>query len=117
VPFCSDIADIESDITMDNPATVMATLAAWYATTAYIAELLDMDPDDKTEGCFKALSATAHRLPARKSWTYDKLLGISMESSAGVILADLDAAQGHRMIPWLRDFYNEMQDSDLRRGQ
>jgi hypothetical protein len=72
-----------------------------------------MDPDDKTEGCFKALFAKAHKLPALESWTYDKLLGISMESSADVILADLGAAQGHRMIPWFRDFYKVMQDSGL----
>ena len=80
--------------------TVMATLAEWYATTAYTADLFDMDPDNKAEGCFKALFAKAHKLPALESWTYDKLLGISLESSADVILADLGAAQGHRMIPW-----------------
>src|SRR5882757_6446577 len=56
-------------------------------------------------GCFKALFAKAHKLPALESWTYDKLLGISLESSADVILADLGAAQGHRLIPWFRDFY------------
>ena len=60
-----------------------------------------MDPDNKAEGCFKALFSKAHKLPALESWTYDKLLGISLESSADVILADLGAAQGHRMIPWL----------------
>ena len=69
--------------------TVMATLAEWYASTAYTAELFDMDPDNKAEGCFKALFAKAHKLPALESWTYDKLLGISLESSADVILADL----------------------------
>src|SRR6266581_4138286 len=88
--------------------TVMATLAEWYATTAYTADLFDMDPDNKAEGCFKALFAKAHKLPALESWTYDKLLGISLESSADVILADLGAAQGHRMIPWFRDFYKVM---------
>src|SRR6201997_831666 len=93
--------------------TVMATLAEWYATTAYTADLFDMDPDNKAEGCFKALFAKAHKLPALESWTYDKLLGISLESSADVILADLGAAQGHRMIPWFRDFYKVMQDSGL----
>jgi hypothetical protein len=72
-----------------------------------------MDPDNKAEGCFKALFARAHKLPALESWTYDKLLGISLESSADVILADLGAAQGHRMIPWFRDFYKVMQDSGL----
>jgi len=30
-----------------------------------------------------------------------------------VILADLGAAQGHRMIPWFRDFYKVMQESGL----
>src|ERR1039458_7352012 len=57
--------------------TVMATLAEWYASTAYTAELFDMDPDNKAEGCFKALFAKAHKLPALESWTYDRLLGIS----------------------------------------
>ena len=93
--------------------TVMATLAEWYASTAYTAELFDMDPDNKAEGCFKALFAKAHKLPALESWTYDRLLGISLESSADVILADLGAAQGHRMIPWFRDFYKVMQESGL----
>jgi hypothetical protein len=83
------------------------------ATTAYTADLFDMDPDNKAEECFKALFAKAHKLPALESWTYDKLLGISLESSADVILADLGAAQGHRMIPWFRDFYKVMQDSGL----
>jgi hypothetical protein len=91
----------------------MATLVEWYASTAYTADLFDMDPDTKTEGCFKALFAKAHKLPALESWNYDKLLGISMESSADVILADLGAAQGHRMIQWFRDFYKLMQDSGL----
>jgi hypothetical protein len=93
--------------------TVMATLAEWYASTAYTADLFDMDPDNKAEGCFKALFAKAHKLPALESWTYDKLLGISLDSSADVILADLGAAQGHRLIPWFRDFYKVMQDSGL----
>src|ERR1700684_972940 len=69
--------------------TVMATLAEWYASTAYSADLFDMDPDNKAEGCFKALFAKAHKLPALESWTYDKLLGISLESSADVILDGL----------------------------
>jgi CobQ/CobB/MinD/ParA nucleotide binding domain len=93
--------------------TVMATLAEWYASTAYTADLFDMDPDNKAEGCLKALFAKAHKLPALESWTYDKLLGISLDSSADVILADLGAAQGHRLIPWFRDFYKVMQDSGL----
>ena len=73
-------------------------------------------PTNKAEGCFKALFAKAHKLPALESWTYDKLLGISLDSSADVILADLGAAQGNRLIPWFRDFYKVMQDSgfDLR---
>jgi cellulose biosynthesis protein BcsQ len=37
--------------------TVMATLAEWYASTPYTAELFDMDPDNKAEGSFKALFA------------------------------------------------------------
>jgi len=93
--------------------TVMATLAEWYASTAYTADLFDMDPDNKAEGSFKALFARAHKLPAIESWTYDKLLGVSLESSADVILADLGAAQGHRMIPWFREFYRTMQESGL----
>ena len=55
--------------------TVMATLAEWYASTAYTAELFDMDPDNKAEGCFKALFAKAHKLPALESWTYDRAVG------------------------------------------
>ena len=93
--------------------TVMATLAEWYASTDYKADLFDMDPDNKAEGCLKALFGRAHKLPALESWTYDKLLGISLESSADVILADMGAAQGHRMIPWFRDFYRVMQESGL----
>jgi len=93
--------------------TVMATLAEWYASTAFTADLFDMDPDNKAEGSFKALFARAHKLPALESWTYDKLLGVSLESSADVILADLGAAQGHRMIPWFREFYRTMQESGL----
>ena len=30
-----------------------------------------------------------------------------------MILADMGAAQGHRMIPWFRDFYKVMQESGL----
>jgi hypothetical protein len=93
--------------------TVMATLAEWYASADYKADLLDMDPDNKAEGSFKALFSRAHKLPALESWTYDKLLGISLESDADVILADMGAAQGHRMIPWFRDFYKVMQESGL----
>ena len=37
--------------------TVMATLAEWYASTIYTADLFDMDPDNKAEGSFKALFA------------------------------------------------------------
>src|SRR5208337_5257738 len=44
--------------------TVMATLAEWYASRAYTADLFDMDPDNKAEGSFKALFARAHKLPA-----------------------------------------------------
>ena len=78
--------------------TVMATLAEWYASTAYTADLFDMDPDNKAEGCFKALFAKAHKLPALESWTYDKLLGISLESSADVILADDGPRPGGRLL-------------------
>ena len=46
--------------------TVMATLAEWYASTAYTAELFDMDPDNKAEGCFKALFSKAHKLDLRQ---------------------------------------------------
>lgn len=93
--------------------TVMATLAEWYRSTIFTTDLFDMDPDNKAEGSFKALFPKAHKLPALENWTYDKLLGISLESNADVILADLGAAQGHRMIPWFRDFYKVMQKSGL----
>jgi MinD-like ATPase involved in chromosome partitioning or flagellar assembly len=93
--------------------TVMATLAEWYVDNACTAELFDMDPDNKAEGSLKALFPRAHKLPALESWAYDKLLGVSLESSADVILADMGAAQGHRMIPWFREFYRVMQESGL----
>jgi hypothetical protein len=93
--------------------TVLATLAEWYASLGYKVDLLDMDPDNKGEGSLKALFAHAYKLPALESWTYDRLLGISLESDADLILADLGAAQGHRMIPWFRDFYKVMQQSGL----
>src|SRR5271156_3862880 len=93
--------------------TILATLAEWYASLGYRADLLDMDPDNKAEGSLKALFAEAHKLPAFESWTYDRLLGISLESDADVILADLGAAQGHRMIPWFRDFYKVMQQANV----
>ncbi len=93
--------------------TVLATLAEWYASLGYRADLLDMDPDNKAEGSLKALFTAAYKLPAFESWTYDRLLGISLESDADVILADLGAAQGHRMIPWFRDFYKVMQQASV----
>ena len=93
--------------------TVLATLAEWYASLGYRADLLDMDPDNKAEGSLKALFTEAHKLPAFESRTYDRLLGISLESDADVILADLGAAQGHRMIPWFRDFYKVMQQANV----
>lgn len=93
--------------------TVVAALAEWYASNGHKADLLDMDPENKAEGSLKALFAHAHKLPALESWSYDKLLGISMDSDADIILADMGAAQGHQMIPWFRDFYQAMQDSGL----
>jgi hypothetical protein len=93
--------------------TVLATLAEWYASLGYRADLLDMDPDNKAEGSLKALFTESYKLPAFESWTYDRLLGISLESDADVILADLGAAQGHRMIPWFRDFYKVMQQASV----
>ena len=41
--------------------TVVATLAEWYADNLCRADLLDMDPDNKAEGSFKALFAQAHK--------------------------------------------------------
>ena len=35
--------------------TVLATLAEWYASLGYRADLIDMDPDNKAEGSLKAL--------------------------------------------------------------
>ena len=93
--------------------TVLATLAEWYASLNHKADLLDMDPDNKGEGSLKALFPAAYKLPALDAWTYDKLLGLSLESDSDVILADMGAAQGHRMIPWFRDFYRVMQQSGL----
>lgn len=93
--------------------TVVAALAEWYASNDHKADLLDMDPENKAEGSLKALFAHAHKMPALESWSYDKLLGTSMDSDADIILADLGAAQGHQMIPWFKDFYRVMQDSGL----
>ena len=93
--------------------TVVATIAEWYASNGFQVELLDMDPDNKAEGSLFSFFPQAHKLPALENWSYDRLLGISMESDADVILADMGAAQGHRMIPWFRDFYRVMQDSGL----
>jgi CobQ/CobB/MinD/ParA nucleotide binding domain len=93
--------------------TVVAALAEWYASNDHKADLLDMDPENRAEGSLKALFDHAHKLPALESWTYDKLLGISLESDADVILADMGAAQGHQMIPWFKDFYKVMQESGL----
>jgi hypothetical protein len=93
--------------------TVVATLAEWYASNGHKTELIDMDPENKAEGSLKALFETAHKLPALESWSYDKLLGLSMESDADIILADMGAAQGYQMIPWFRDFYRVMQESGL----
>ena len=93
--------------------TVVAALAEWYASNGHKADLLDMDPENKAEGSLKALFTHAHKLPALESWSYDKLLGISIDSDADIILADMGAAQGHQMIPWFRDFYRAMQDSGL----
>ncbi len=93
--------------------TVVATLAEWYASNGHQVELLDMDPENKAEGSLKALFGSAHKLPALESWSYDKLLGISIESDADIILADMGAAQGYQMIPWFKDFYRVMQESGL----
>ncbi len=49
--------------------TVLATLAEWYASLGYRADLIDMDPDNKAEGSLKALFSEAHKLPAFESWT------------------------------------------------
>lgn len=93
--------------------TVVAALAEWYASNNHKVELLDMDPENKAEGSLKALFAGAHKLPALESWSYDRLLGISMESDADIILADMGAAQGYQLIPWFKDFYRVMQQSGL----
>ena len=36
--------------------TVMATLAEWYTSNGFKVAMFDMDPDNKAEGCFKALA-------------------------------------------------------------
>jgi hypothetical protein len=93
--------------------TVVATLAEWYASNGLKVAMFDMDPDNKAEGSLFSFFPGAHKLPALESWTYDRLLGVSLDSDADVILADMGAAQGHRMIPWFRDFYRVMQDSGI----
>jgi hypothetical protein len=93
--------------------TVVATLAEWYASNGFKVAIFDMDPDNKAEGSLFSFFPNALKLPALESWTYDRLLGVSLDSDADVILADMGAAQGHRMIPWFRDFYRVMQDSGI----
>ena len=93
--------------------TVMATLAEWYASNGFKVAMFDMDPDNKAEGSLFSFFPDAHKLPALENWTYDKLLGVSLDSEADIVLADMGAAQGHRMIPWFRDFYRVMQDSGI----
>jgi hypothetical protein len=93
--------------------TVMATLAEWYASNGFKVAMFDMDPDNKAEGSLYSFFPDAHKLPALENWTYDKLLGVSLDSEADIVLADMGAAQGHRMIPWFRDFYRVMQDSGI----
>ena len=93
--------------------TVMATLAEWYASTAYTADLFDMDPDNKAEGCLKAFFAEAEKLPALEKWAYDRLGGLSVEGDGDIILTDFAAAQGHELIPWFGEFYREMQLSGI----
>lgn len=92
---------------------VMATLAEWFKSKSISVELLDMDPENKAEGSLSSLFSSATKLPAVETWTYDRLLGISMESRADVILADMGAAQAYRMIPWVQDFYRAAQQSGL----
>ena len=93
--------------------TVMATLAEWYASTLTPLTCLIWTPTIKQRG------ASRHCLPKPtnfRRWRAGHTTS-SWESlwnpDADVILADLGAAQGHRMIPWFRDFYKVMQDSGL----
>jgi CobQ/CobB/MinD/ParA family nucleotide binding protein len=92
---------------------VMATLAEWFQSKGISVEMFDMDPENKAEGSLASLFSKAVKMPATETWTYDRLLGISMESPADVILADMGAAQAHRMIPWVQDFYRAAQKSGL----
>jgi len=56
--------------------TVMATLAEWYASTAYTPNFSIWTRTTKRRGASSALRQGA-QLPALESWTYDRLLGIS----------------------------------------
>ncbi|AXC16417.1 hypothetical protein ACPOL_7227 (plasmid) [Acidisarcina polymorpha] len=91
----------------------MATLAEWYQSLGLRIEMFDMDPENKTEGSLKAFFPSAQKMPAMEERAYDRLLGVSMEADADVILADMGAAQGHRMIPWFEEFYTVMQGSGI----
>lgn len=93
--------------------TVMVALAEWYRGQGVKAQLVDMDPDNKAEGCLKAFFADALKLPALEKWAYDRLGGLSVESDGDIILTDFAAAQGHELIPWFREFYREMQLSGV----
>ena len=93
--------------------TVVATLAEWYKSQKIQVELLDMDVENRAEGSLSAMFASAIKMPAVDTKTYDRLLGISMESEADVILADMGAAQAYKMIPWVRDFYQAAQNSGI----
>lgn len=78
--------------------TVMATLAEWYASNGFKVAMFDMDPDNKAEGSLFSFFPDAHKLPALENWTYDKLLGVSLDSEAD-ILAPAVLLQTHFQQP------------------
>jgi hypothetical protein len=93
--------------------TVMAALAEWYKSQNIVVQVIDMDPENRAEGSISSLFSSAIKIPAIETWSYDRLLGISMDSPADIILADMGAAQAYRLIPWVQSFYQAAQDSGL----
>lgn len=90
--------------------SVLVELAGYLDSKNLKVDLIDMDPDNKGEGSLQAFFPTrAKKMPAFEKFNYDALGGLSMDSDADVIVADMGAAQGHQLLPWFEEFYRVMQ--------